>query len=42
MLAVLQTAYDKLHELGGAPPSLTVSDKLLITLKYYHEYITMA
>jgi predicted DNA-binding protein YlxM (UPF0122 family) len=41
MLNVLQTAYDTLHEPGGAPPSLTVSDKLLITLKYYREYITM-
>jgi predicted DNA-binding protein YlxM (UPF0122 family) len=41
MLDVLQTAYDKLHEPGGKPPSLTVSDKLLITLKYYREYITM-
>jgi predicted DNA-binding protein YlxM (UPF0122 family) len=41
MLDILQTAYNKLHETGGKPPNLTVGDKLLITLKYYREYITM-
>jgi predicted DNA-binding protein YlxM (UPF0122 family) len=41
MLAVLQTAYDKLHANGGKPPDLTVGDKLLITLKYYREYPPM-
>jgi len=41
MLEVLQAAYNKLHELGGAPPDLTVGDKLLITLKYLREYTTM-
>jgi predicted DNA-binding protein YlxM (UPF0122 family) len=41
MLNILQTAYDKLHETGGKPPDLTVSDKLLLTLKYYREYTTM-
>ena len=41
MLDILQTAHNKLHELGGKPPTLTVGDKLLITLKYYREYTTM-
>jgi hypothetical protein len=39
MLDILQIAYDKLHETGGAPPNLTVGDKLLITLKYYRRYV---
>jgi len=41
MLDILQTAYDKLHQSGGKPPDLSVGDKLLITLKYYREYMTM-
>jgi len=41
MLDILQTAYDKLHQSGGKPPNLSVGDKLLITLKYYREYMTM-
>jgi transposase/predicted DNA-binding protein YlxM (UPF0122 family) len=41
MLGILQTAHDELHKPGGKPPTLTVSDKLLITLKYYREYVTM-
>jgi hypothetical protein len=41
MLGILQADYDKLHKSGGAPPELTVGDKLLITLKYYREYTTM-
>ena len=41
MQSVLQADYVKLHKLGGAPPSLTVSDKLLIALQYYREYRTM-
>src|SRR5215469_14436280 len=41
MLALLETAHDKLHEKGGKPPDLTPGDKLLITLKYYREYVTM-
>jgi predicted DNA-binding protein YlxM (UPF0122 family) len=41
MLDILETAHVKLHELGGKPNNLTVGDKLLITLKYYREYITM-
>jgi len=30
MVHVLQAAYDKLHEPGGKPPDLSVSDKLLM------------
>ena len=41
MIAVLQSAYEKLHEPGGQPASLTPGDKLLITLEYYREYRTM-
>ena len=41
MLEILQADFDKKHELGGAPPDLTVGDKLLIALKYLREYVTM-
>jgi predicted DNA-binding protein YlxM (UPF0122 family) len=41
MLDILQTAHNKLHESGGKPNDLSVGDKLLITLKYYREYMTM-
>ena len=41
MLEILQAAYDQLHVAGGAPPDLSVGDKLLITLQYYREYRTM-
>jgi predicted DNA-binding protein YlxM (UPF0122 family) len=41
MLEILQTAHAQLHASGGKPNSVTVGDKLLITLKYYREYVTM-
>ena len=41
MMNVLQTAYEKLHEQGGAPHGFSVGDTLLITLQYYREYRTM-
>jgi len=41
MLDILQAAYDELHQSVGKPPDLSVGDKLLITLKYYREYMTM-
>jgi predicted DNA-binding protein YlxM (UPF0122 family) len=41
MLGILQKEYDKKHRLGGAPPKLTVRDKLTVTLKYLREYRTM-
>ena len=40
MLAILQSTYYELHQSGGKPPILSVGDKLLITLKYYREYMT--
>ena len=41
MLVILQKEYDKMHKPGGAPPKLTVKDKLTIALKYLREYRTM-
>ena len=41
MLAILQKEYDKMHKAGGAPPKLSVMDKLMVTLKYLREYRTM-
>jgi len=41
MLAILQKEYDKMHKAGGAPPKLSVKDKLTVTLKYLREYRTM-
>ena len=41
MLAILELAYEKLHEQGGAPSRLSVLDKLVVTLGYYREYRTM-
>jgi predicted DNA-binding protein YlxM (UPF0122 family) len=41
MLEILQKEYNKMHRLGGAPPKLTVKDKLTVTLKYLREYRTM-
>ena len=40
-LVILQKEYNKLHKAGGAPPKLTVKDKLTVTLKYLREYRTM-
>jgi hypothetical protein len=41
MLAILQKEFIKMHRAGGAPPKLSVKDKLTITLKYLREYRTM-
>lgn len=41
MLEILKKAYIKQHKAGGAPPKLTVKDKLTVTLKYLREYRTM-
>jgi len=41
MKAILQKEYDQMHKAGGAPPKLTVEDKLIATLKYLREYRTM-
>jgi predicted DNA-binding protein YlxM (UPF0122 family) len=40
-LGILGSAYKELHEQGGRPPRLSVLDKLVITLGYYHDYRTM-
>jgi hypothetical protein len=41
MLEILETSYKELHKLGGRTPQLSVLDKLVITLGYYHDYRTM-
>lgn len=41
MLAMLESAFKELHEQGGSPPRLSVLDKLVVTLGYYHDYRTM-
>ena len=40
MYNILLEAYIKLHSKGGKPPTLTVIDKLVITLGYWREYRT--
>jgi predicted DNA-binding protein YlxM (UPF0122 family) len=41
MQEILERAYKELHENGGRPPRLSVLDKLVITMGYYHDYRTM-
>jgi len=41
MLDILENAFKRLHEQGGRPPRLSVLDKLVVTLGYYHDYRTM-
>ena len=41
MKGILQKEFDILHRKGGKPPTLSVEDKLYITLKYLREYRTM-
>ena len=38
MYEILLSEHLKLHEKGGKPPTLTVLDKLVITLGYWREY----
>jgi predicted DNA-binding protein YlxM (UPF0122 family) len=40
-LEILKSAYEELHKVGGRPPRLSVLDKLVIMLGYYHDYRTM-
>ena len=40
MYRELSRSYRKLHEQGGKPPTLSVLDKLVITLMYWREYRT--
>jgi hypothetical protein len=42
MLEILEQAYEKLHKLGGKPPTkLYIEDRLLLTLQYWREYRTL-
>ena len=41
MIEKLESAYKELHKEGGRPPRLSVLDKLVIMLGYYHDYRTM-
>ena len=40
MYKELRRAYRELHKNGGKPPTLSVLDKLIITLQYWREYRT--
>jgi hypothetical protein len=42
MLEILESAYEELHKEGGRPARLSVLDKLVVMLGYYHDYRTMA
>jgi predicted DNA-binding protein YlxM (UPF0122 family) len=42
ILAILERAFEELHAQGGRPPRLSVLDKLVVTLGYYHDYRTMS
>ncbi|MDR0691208.1 MAG: transposase family protein [Streptococcaceae bacterium] len=41
MLQILEKAFKELHKQGGRPSRLSVLDKLIIMLGYYHDYRTM-
>lgn len=41
MLAILNRAYEEMHIQGGRPSRLSVLDKLVVMLGYYHDYRTM-
>ena len=41
MLEILERAYAEEHKQGGRPPRLSVLDKLVVMLGYYHDYRTM-
>jgi predicted DNA-binding protein YlxM (UPF0122 family) len=42
MLCILETAFEDQHRRGGRPSRLSVLDKLVVTLGYYHDYRTMS
>ena len=42
MLEILERAYEEEHKQGGRPPRLSVLDKLVVMLGYYHDYRTMS
>ena len=41
MLSILDDAFTDLHGRGGRPSRLSVLDKRVVTLGYYHDYRTM-
>ena len=41
MLVILNRTFSEMHKQGGRPPRLSVLDKLVVTLGYYHDYRTM-
>ena len=41
MRAILESAFKEMHEQGGRPSRLSVLDKLVVMLGYYHDYRTM-
>ena len=41
MLEILESAYKEMHKQGGRPSRLSVLDKLVVMLRYYHDYRTM-
>jgi hypothetical protein len=41
MVSILQKEFNQVHEPGGRPPKLTITEKLTVTLKYLREYRTM-
>lgn len=41
ILAILEGAFEEMHTRGGRPSRLSVLDKLIVTLGYYHDYRTM-
>ena len=41
MLTILSCAYEEMHRQGGRPSRLSILDKLVVTLGYYHDYRTM-
>jgi hypothetical protein len=41
MQEILENAYKEMHKLGGRPPRLSVLDKFVVMLGYYHDYRTM-
>ena len=42
MLAILKSAHEEKHKQGGRPSRLSVLDKLIVALGYYHDYRTMS
>jgi len=41
MLEILENANKELSKFGGRPSRLSVLDKLIVMLGYYHDYRTM-